>query len=97
MPSPEYYLWYEAACCELDMNIRAGLLSKALTIMRKEEFIGGVRLAMADTLLRLQKPEATGPRGKEIYCQTGGARGAGIPHSIFCSQMNQRALESDRV
>ena len=58
MPSPEYYLWYEAACCELDMNIRAGLLSKALTIMRKEEFIGGVRLAMADTLLRLQKPEA---------------------------------------
>ena len=42
-------------------------------------------------------PGPTGPRGKEIYCQTGGARGAGIPHSIFCSQMNQRALESDRV
>ena len=30
----------------------------------------------------------TGPRGKEIYCQTGGARGAGITHSIFCSQIN---------
>ena len=32
---------------------------------------------------------STGPRGKEIYCQTGGARGAGIAHSIFCSQMNR--------
>ena len=42
-------------------------------------------------------PGSTGPRGKEIYCQTGGAPGAGITHSIFCSQMNQRALESDRV
>ena len=31
----------------------------------------------------------TGPRGKEIYCQTGGAPGAGITHSIFCSQMNR--------
>ncbi|MBS5397030.1 MAG: hypothetical protein KHX66_07575, partial [Collinsella sp.] len=31
---------------------------------------------------------STGPRGKEIYCQTGGAPGAGIWHSIFCSQMN---------
>ena len=31
----------------------------------------------------------TGPRGKEIYCQTGGAPGAGIAHSIFCSQMNR--------
>ena len=30
----------------------------------------------------------TGPRGKEIYCQTGGAPGAGITHSIFCSQIN---------
>ena len=30
----------------------------------------------------------TGPRGKETYCQTGGAPGAGIWHSIFCSQMN---------
>ena len=39
----------------------------------------------------------TGPRGKEIYCQTGGAPGAGIAHSIFCSQMNYRALESNRV
>ena len=29
------------------------------------------------------------PRGKEIYCQTGGAPGAGIWHSIFCSQMNR--------
>jgi len=32
---------------------------------------------------------STGPRGKEIYCQTGGAPGAGIEHSIFCSQMNR--------
>ena len=31
----------------------------------------------------------TGPRGKEIYCQTGGPPGAGIAHSIFCSQMNR--------
>ena len=31
----------------------------------------------------------TGPRGKEIYCQTGGAPGAGITHSIFCSQINR--------
>ncbi|WP_329738769.1 hypothetical protein, partial [Collinsella sp. CM84Y_54] len=31
----------------------------------------------------------TGPRGKEIYCQTGGAPRAGIAHSIFCSQMNR--------
>ena len=34
-------------------------------------------------------PVATGPRGKEIYCQTGGAPWAGIAHSIFCSQMNR--------
>ena len=33
-------------------------------------------------------PGSTGPRGKEIYCQTGGAPGAGITHSIFCSQIN---------
>ena len=39
----------------------------------------------------------TGPRGKEIYCQTGGAPGAGITHSIFCTQMKYRALETDRV
>ena len=32
---------------------------------------------------------STGPRGKEIYCQTGGAPGAGITHSIFCTQMNR--------
>ena len=32
-------------------------------------------------------PGPTGPRGKEIYCQTGGAPGAGITHSIFCSQI----------
>ena len=32
---------------------------------------------------------STGPRGKEIYCQTGGPPRAGIPHSIFCSQMNR--------
>ena len=31
----------------------------------------------------------TGPRGKEIYCQTGGPPRAGIAHSIFCSQMNR--------
>ena len=40
---------------------------------------------------------STGPRGKEIYCQTGGAPGAGIQHSIFCSQMNFVALEITRV
>ena len=34
-------------------------------------------------------PGSTGPRGKEIYCQTGGAPGAGIWYSIFCSQMNR--------
>ena len=34
-------------------------------------------------------PGSTGPRGKEIYCQTGGAPWAGIAHSIFCSQMNR--------
>ena len=34
-------------------------------------------------------PGPTGPRGKEIYCQTGGAPWAGIAHSIFCSQMNR--------
>jgi hypothetical protein len=39
---------------------------------------------------RLRGPSgSTGPRGKEIYCQTGGAPGAGIVHSIFCSQMNR--------
>ena len=39
----------------------------------------------------------TGPRGKEIYCQTGGPPGAGIAHSIFCSQMNLVAPEITRV
>ena len=34
-------------------------------------------------------PGPTGPRGKEIYCQTGGPPRAGITHSIFCSQMNR--------
>lgn len=58
MPNPEYYLWYEAACCESDMAIRAGLLSKALTLKNKDEFLGNVRLAMADTFLKLEKPEA---------------------------------------
>ena len=58
MPNPEYYLWYEAACCESDMAIRAGLLSKALTLKNKDEFLGNVRLAMADTFLRLERPEA---------------------------------------
>lgn len=58
MPNPEYYLWSEAACCEPDMDIRAGLLSKALTLKIKDEFLGNVRLAMADTFLRLERPEA---------------------------------------
>ena len=31
---------------------------------------------------------STGPRGKEIYCQTGGPPRAGIWYSIFCSQIN---------
>ena len=39
----------------------------------------------------------TGPRGKEIYCQTGGPPGAGIQHSIFYSQINFVALEITRV
>ena len=58
MPNPEYYLWYEAACCESDMTIRAGLLSKALTLKNNEEYLGNVRLAMADTFLKLERPDA---------------------------------------
>ena len=39
---------------------------------------------------RLRDPSgSTGPRGKEIYCQTGGAPVAEIWASIFCSQMNR--------
>ena len=35
----------------------------------------------------------TGPRGKEIYCQTGGAPGARITGFIFPSQKNSPPVD----
>ena len=47
---------------------------------------------------RLRGPSgSTGPRGKEIYCQTGGAPWAGIARSIFCSQMNSSLSRGTEV
>lgn len=74
----KYYIWSEmAGCIDNDEQMRAAFLSKALLIERHEEFIGPIRLLLADSLIRqgfmsealfeLKQYSANKPRLPEVF------------------------------
>lgn len=48
----KYYIWHEFADCVEDENARIGMLCKALTLEKNEDFIGKIRLDLAEALIR---------------------------------------------
>lgn len=51
----KYYVWSEFAACVSDMNVKTGMLCKAVFMERNEDFIGQIRLDLAEQLIALGK------------------------------------------
>lgn len=50
--SDEYYIWQELASCIVsDNSLKIGILSKALSLQKNENFLGDIRLDLAKTLI----------------------------------------------
>lgn len=49
----KYYVWSEFAACVTDVNVKVGMLCKALSIERCEDFLGNIRLDLAEQLIAL--------------------------------------------
>lgn len=50
--SDEYYIWQELASCIVSNNsLKIGILSKALSLQKNENFLGDIRLDLAKTLI----------------------------------------------
>lgn len=50
--SDKYYIWSELAECVTDDDLKLSLLCKSLMIEKNEDFIGNIRLSLAEVLIR---------------------------------------------
>lgn len=48
----KYYIWSELAECVEDDDLKLALMSKSLLMEKNEDYIGNIRLAMAEVLIR---------------------------------------------
>ncbi len=79
--TPEWYIWKHLGdICE-DDELKISLYSKAMTMMGKEEYIGELRLSLANLLLESNKEQAA----YEIdqYMKTYKANGWKIPGGVY--------------
>jgi hypothetical protein len=53
-----YYIWNEFADCVADRNVKVGMMCKAISLERNEDFLGKIRLDMAEQLLAMDKKDA---------------------------------------
>lgn len=51
----KYYIWQEFANCVDDVNIKIGMLSKAICSEKNEDFIGKIRIDLAEQLINAGK------------------------------------------
>lgn len=58
MIGDKYYIWDEFASCIEDINVKIGMLCKAISLERNEDFIGKIRVDLAEQLIRINKHEA---------------------------------------
>ena len=54
----KYYVWSEFAECVTDSNVQIGMLCKAIMMDRNEDFLGQIRLNLAEQLIKKGKKEA---------------------------------------
>ena len=54
----KYYVWSEFADCVSDTNVKIGMLCKAVLMERNEDFLGHIRLDLAEQLINQGKKEA---------------------------------------
>ena len=51
----KYYIWQEFSKCVSDQNTKIGMLCKAICSEKKEDFIGKIRLDLAEQLISVGK------------------------------------------
>lgn len=82
--APEWYIWKHLGdICE-DKTLRISLYCKALTMMGKEEFIGELRLGLANLLLESNKEQAA--YEVDQYIKTYKAKGFKISGDVYLLQ-----------
>lgn len=54
----KYYIWGEFAGCVTDVNVKVGMLCKAVLVEKNEDFLGQIRLDLAEQFLGLGLNEA---------------------------------------
>ncbi|MDE7159432.1 MAG: TTC39/IML2 family protein [Muribaculaceae bacterium] len=94
----KYYLWSQAAELTDDIDIKTGLLSKALLCGEDEIFLGRVRLRMAALLITKGLP-ANAKRELEIYKGTYIAKGWGLKQeywNVYNTIPSVEAVEDNR-
>lgn len=74
----KFYLWSELAECTDDLTLKTGLLLKAKSLERNEDFLGDIHLALADALLA-QGDAKYASRELGIYIKHRTEKGWSIP------------------
>ena len=76
----KFYLWAELAACTDDNVLKTGLLLKAKSLERNEDFLGDIHLALADALLA-QGDTTYASRELDTYIKHREEKGWNIPHA----------------